>query len=494
MLSNSGFRLFAVGCPLVLSLLGGETESMKLDKEKIFRVGYPLGVLRKEQTLLDPANLSTTFEYYLLENLAVGLVRDSKSSPSGFDGMLAESWIQPEPSKWELKLRADLKWSDGSAISGEEIVTHIKTVSSAESRHLVVLKTLSSATYDSKSRVLRLIFKQPVGRSVLQELSLSDAVLLHPTNRTKGWAITSGPYTVEGYDSDAGRLILSANRFSPLIQADSPRRIELIRTRSGEKRDFKSDGFNLVAVSFPAFQDASQSLVKMAPKVARGVPATIFFFEFCGPENGTIRREFSFIIQKAFKSVNLSAPASHEDQLIPLGYAGRLASYSQKKQKIQQLMGKTLKINLHPAFRERGDILEKMKATGEKHGVHFEFVFSPLGEEPKGAGLFAKLYLFRGNQKDALGSWSFLFSENGPLGLFRKEVEQIIQQAGTAASEDEREQILGKLHRRALDEAYAVPFMIEPLQLAVSEDVDLSNFNPYDMRYRFYDIRWKSRE
>ena len=58
-------------------------------------------------------------------------------------------------------------------------------------------------------------------------------------------------------------------------------------------------------------------------------------------------------------------------------------------------------------------------------------------------------------------------------------------------TKEARETSLGDLHRHVLSEAYAIPLFIESNQIAASNRIDLTHLNQFDMRLRFYEVKWK---
>src|SRR5690349_8556483 len=81
---------------------------------------FPLVYLTHSDRIIDPSDLKTDVEYYLLENLAVGLLRDSMDGSSGYGPALATAWRQASERRWEFDLRKDNRWSDGKPILGTE--------------------------------------------------------------------------------------------------------------------------------------------------------------------------------------------------------------------------------------------------------------------------------------------------------------------------------------------------------------------------------------
>jgi MarR-like DNA-binding transcriptional regulator SgrR of sgrS sRNA len=201
----------------------GETTSVDPSSDRReLNVIFPLRVLRPDSKLLNPQNTETTYEYYLLENLGAGLVRDEVDSANGYRGLIAESWVQVDPRTWVFTIRKDFRWSDGSTLTGEQLVAHFEELKRRRGRHLVNLARLAKAQFDRSKRALTLRFSQKTNESVLHELSLADAGVIHPRG---DWTITSGPYVVKEYRPKERVLRLVANTYSPLLPETAPRTI-----------------------------------------------------------------------------------------------------------------------------------------------------------------------------------------------------------------------------------------------------------------------------
>src|SRR5690606_23548611 len=108
----------------------------------------------------------------------------------------------------------------------------------------------------------------------------------------------------------------------------------------------------------------------------------------------------------------------------------------------------------------------------------------------EGENVFASVASFLGNQRDPLSSWRFLYGEQGPLHPFYFEVSQLFEEIMKSKGLRRRDLLL-ELHRKTLEEAYAVPFVAERDAMLASHRVDLSDLNPFDMRLRFFEMKWK---
>jgi len=148
---------------------------------------YQLDRLAQVKTIVDPTKTDTIAEFYLLENLAIGLVRDDIRELSGYRGALARSWKQTDTVTWVFKLREDLRWSDGSPIGLEYIRDYYQNLSRKETRHLVGMRRLKEALLNKSTGELTFHFDGKTNDSIIHELSLADATLLHPTNLEGDW-------------------------------------------------------------------------------------------------------------------------------------------------------------------------------------------------------------------------------------------------------------------------------------------------------------------
>lgn len=463
-----------------------------MTQNKTLRVGYPLFALRQDQRILDPDNTELIYHYYLLENLALGLVRDSSQSPSGYAPGLAQSWEHPSPMRWIFHLHPDLAWSDGNPIEPLVIAAHIERLAKNKHRHIVYLKGLKSATV--RNREIVLDFHSPTNEGLIHELGLADAALLHPDNLTKGWGITSGPFTVEAYEPGR-RLVLRKNKRhrEPIDYPDSVELVPFTMDTIGEF--FDSVDIDLLKVPVPSFRGANPKILANAPQILRGYPTWIYYFYFNTKKpmwlDGRARREFMSEVDLALKGFSY-ADLKRETQLIPEGYSGRLGGPMVPEEASSTLLkDRRLRINMLPSFSDGAPIREALLSGFARAGVSLEIGYASGPKNSKDEA-DVQMSQFTGNQHDAMGSWQFMFSaSHGDLAHFRPEVEGVFRQIMAADTDERREAGLRTMHSQVLKEAYAVPLFIEPGIIAASKRVDLSRLNPFDMRLRFYEVQWK---
>ncbi|MDX6769068.1 MAG: ABC transporter substrate-binding protein [Elusimicrobiota bacterium] len=464
----------------------------RMKAPNVLRVGYPFAVLRQDQKLLDPDNTEFAYQYYLLENLAIGLVRDSSQSPSGYGPGLAESWERLSPTRWAFHLRPALTWSDGTPIKPADLAAHVESLSREKRRHVVYLKKLRRATVEDRSLILE--FSVPVNDGLIHELSLADAALLHPDNRAKDWRVTSGAFSVDSYEPGK-RLVLRRNAHFP-GESGYPERVELVNFTMDTIGDFfDSVDVDLLKLPIPVFRSPIPKLLSRAPQVSRGYPTWIYYLYFNSKKalwrEARARREFALIVQRSLDGFAYSSLA-RECQLIPKGYSGRLDNdCTPKAIETADLARQRVKINLLPAFTDAAPVLDALKTGFGKAGVALDIGYARDLDASKDDA-DAQMSQFAGNQHDAMGSWQFMFSpDQGDLRYFRKEVKPLFDRIIAAEEKAKRETEIRALHEHVLEETYAVPLFIESDQIAASKRVDLSRLNPFDMRLRFYEVSWK---
>lgn len=457
----------------------------------VLRVGFPLSLLRQDAQLLDPANTDSVYQYYLLENLAVGLVRDSSQASSGYEPGLAESWERTAPNCWVFRLRPGLSWSDGSPIEPAEIAAFVEGLSRGEHRHIVYLKKLTRATHSDGT--LTLEFSEPVNDGLIHELSLADTALLRHDTISGGWRAVSGPYAVEDYQPGK-RLLLKKN---PHFQGRTgfPAHVELVGFTMDTIADlFTSNRIDLLKIPAPVFRAANRKVLASAPQVMKGYPTWIYYFYFNPRKDlwrdAKAREAFALLAQHALGDSTLFNLV-RDHQLIPDGYSGHLDTAQETLWRpSDRLKGLKLKVNLLPSFAEADSLRDALRATFKMSGVSIEFG-SAWNLEP-GDDADVQLTQFAGNQRDAMGSWQFMFSsDHGDLAAFRKDAEPFFKRIMEADGKDGREAVLRELHAHVLRNAYAVPLFIEADMMAAGKRVDLSRLNPFDMRLRFDDVQWK---
>ena len=478
---------------IVLVPIGGKILTESFPRQMVtLRVKYSLSALKASNDLFDPTDHESIYTYYLAENLGVGLVRDEPSSPVGYSPMIAETWKWDGDKEWQFKIRKSLKWSDGSPIMVSEIVEHLRDLGSGTHRHLSAMRSMDKINVVDE-RTIVLTFRNKMSEILLHELSLADAVLYKKDSIGRPiWNVTSGPYFVSGYKSNEN-LVLEANTNSVIYNKYSPQRVEMIPLVSN-KGTLSLGESDVATVPSPIFSESSQQLIESAPKIKQGAASSIYFFGFneSHPLTRSLkgRQELRNLLQSAFASLSLPQGLSFESQMIPKAYDGRLEHAEELKSnfKVEKLAGKTVTLVVTKSFRNLGSAaIDKLNETFKKNNVKLDLkemgYFEP---NPKNDHL-ARLVIFSGNQSDASGSWNFHLVKGGALMPF---IEEIKSKFFKDPENKNSKKVYLELHKHVLDNAYLIPFLAEQTYTVHSERVNLDRWNPFDMRMRFYEVRW----
>ncbi len=439
---------------------------------KEFHAISPLNFFSGEKFLLDPHNLNFIPEYYLLENLSSGLICSGKNK---YIPSLADSWDQVSNTEWIFKIRKNICWSDGSPISPEQILFHFNELKHKKYRHILILKNLDHIDWDAKKNHLYFKFKSLVNESLLRELCLAEAGILNTQNLKDDWATTSGAYFVESKNKD--QLVLKTNDYF----------LFKIQIKKINIHPSPFPNFDVRKRPVYAFRAVIEKLAETA-KTIRSKAAYIYYFSFNAKHSAIVdkqkRKALARFMYEAFHEFKYKDILTSNHQMIPNEYVGHLDVDPTFKTPLQSLQKEELILELNEYLTTV--LPEVFETCAKKHKINLKLLFK---SEPTQTP-FAIFGNFLGNQKDPLSSWQYLYGEGGPLHFFYPEVKDLFEQIISAEGET-RNQLLLDLHRKTLEEAYVVPFLAEYDAILASDRVDLSNINPYDMRLRFFEMKWK---
>lgn len=462
--------------------------------EEEITVVFPFVVLGRNGNLVDPANTQTTFEYYLLENIAVGLVRDSLSSQFGYEPVLAKRWVQTDSHTFSFVIKDEIKWSDGKTILLSEIIDNLNRIKSSNSRHLRYLRLLKKIDQNLANNTITLVFSTEVDKEVIHELSLADAVILHKKNLEGDWNITSGPYFVKECDLEIEKFVLQKNKYSQLTSNDGIEFIKFIdlNNLSHLENGFRGVKFDLLYYPSPTFHPLLKALSHEESKIVYGEPTIIHYFLFNKRHalyaNMAARKEFQFLVSRAlhgFRWENIE----HYSQLVPIGFTGRILDYNTVDElDIKVLRCKEIVISLDPAFKQYSSIVEdKLVKKFKEHGVGLSLEYrNDYSPKSDNQNLFASAKPFQGNQINPNSSFRFLLSSTDVnLEILDKSLVEVLfghVKAGTSAE---------LIHKKILDSAVIIPFARERPKILIANDLNYSDWNKFDMRMRLYQLRRK---
>lgn len=467
--------------------------------EPALKILFPVSLLKEGVELLDPDNTETIWEYYLLENISCGLVRDSKFSATGYDGCLADRFYQENSKTWVFHI-PERKWSDGTVITSNEIIGWIESLRTGSKRHIKYLSSSEKITFSETERVLKIHFPFEMDTTILHELSLADSGLFPANYKTAGWSKTVGPYFVESWNFADSALALSANKYSPLFNNEMPKKAILTKLKDPASRNqiFKTIHFDVVPIVASANLKNTKMVLPNAPQVWSSHPMDISFFYFNYNNEKTHsdsrRQLFAMAVEELrgyiTSLIDADSPFLPEDQMIPKGFSGRLDSTPRLSNPSKTNNTINIKLLLGTRFKEMPKLTEKMKSVFLNYGFNIDFEYADRSSFKSDE--FAGIYSFLGNQQDASGSWSFLAGPpHGPLSSWSKEFQKDYDQVFNIADLKNRQKHIQSFHEVILNKYIAVPFMVGTQRYLLSESIDASNWNQFDSRIRIYDIRRK---
>jgi hypothetical protein len=473
-----GFALFILGIKM----------HSDIAKYKI-EVLFPLRLLKSDPTVLDPNNLETTPEYYLLENIAVGLLRDSSLAPSGYEGEIAKSWSRPNRNEWRFKIRENLKYSDGSNVRIKEIVEALERRAKSNARHLKILPSVKKITFTEVPGEISMIFPTEIGEGLLSELALADAAIITKQTVDSGWRKTIAPYAIKTYFYGK-RLLLERNDYFFRRYKKAPLFVDLKFSDDEETRLswFKKKQIDLFDASAFTFKKRNTLIEKLGYESIYNQPNVIHFF-VANPNNSSAKANpnlLGFLFDEFDSSIfGEKKGFARYRQLIPPGYSGEIPDLKPLTA-TRPPRAITGKIALFKDFQEWPEIKRGIESTAKRLGWKIKVIyfdrFSPFEMSDD---VIARSYVFKGNQKDAKGSWSFLFhAEHGPLSPYRSKSKYFVE--GKTTVKD-----LIKLHREVLKKGWATPFLIESPMIFYTSRLSLKKWNPFDLRLRFYEVEEK---
>lgn len=453
---------------------------------KVIDVSYPFRLLRSENNLVNPRDTATVYEYYLLENLSLGLLQEDLSAPGGFRPGLATRWFQDTKNSWVFELKRDLRWSNGQPITVHDILDHFGSLVKEPSLHLVHLKSVVKITGDGDNKI-RFQFVGPVGGAFLRELTIADANLVHPNNLLGDWSVVSGPFFVESKTSNL--IVLRRNHYYPATIIDYPETVNLKRI-DDEDQLFSNEMIDLAPVSIYPFNKKWEGVLARAPKQVVGPANTLFLFSFLSPnykQEKDLRSEFTFLAQTAMKRLANPQSIIADFQFAAVESQDHLDTVPvQENIRINLLRGRTLKIAI-PVDPERiGIVLNSLKEVFGSESVQLEFIVKPVGEETGWEKIFANLSVYKVDQKDPLSNWSFYM--NYYFKSYPDEFKSLFSKVRNSPDKMSESEILQELNLYAIKNFIAVPLFWTRTRMVHSDRIHLNRWNTFDLSMRFYEI------
>ncbi len=458
-------------------------------------VAFPFRLLKSDSLMLDPFNTEYALQYYLLENISSGLIRDNVHFPGGYEPVVAKKWEKLNSQKWLFIIDENSKWSDGNPITCEDVRWNLQKIKDSPTRHASILKNLETIECDQSNSKVVLNFSVPANESLLHELSLADSGIKHKSNLMEGWKVTSGPYFVTEYSSEKRILKLQANKFSSLITDKSPKSV--VFHHIGKEVDFgeifTKSKLDLFLINGELFINKVKPLEQAAPMMLSSAPNCIHYLYFNSKNkdsnNFKIREYFAHSFNEVLSQLSSPKYLTRIKSLIPPGYVGAIKSDINfaNNEAPKELLKSKFKILVGKEYTDISDYLNQIKdKLDSQFNLKIEYIFANESDDDD---CFGRIQSFVGNQRDPLGSWNFLYgSENGKLAMFKDNVSSLLEKVGSIDNEEQKRQILEEIHFKTLKNVYAIPLWITQSATFYSKRVNLTKWNTFDMRLRIYDV------
>ncbi|RQW81012.1 MAG: ABC transporter substrate-binding protein [Methanothrix sp.] len=184
---------------LILGLGAGKSESNTLVVGEMFDI---------TTNDLDPVeDGSVLAEKALVTEELVGVNPDLSLKPS-----LAESWTQKNDKTWEIKLRDDVYFHDGSKLTANDVKLSLERANKQNSKVASLLKMQSIEVVDPTTLVIKTSEVNPILPAVLHYPS--TAIISQKSLNDKGELVTpigTGPFKIDGFDPQTHILTVAKN-------------------------------------------------------------------------------------------------------------------------------------------------------------------------------------------------------------------------------------------------------------------------------------------
>lgn len=461
---------------------------MTVNNKKKLNVYFPTVLLNKEK-FVDPSNLEYIYEYYLLENLAVNLVKDQKDYYFEYAPQLASSWELID-NKFILKINDIFSWSDGTKISLNDIQKSLKNSIASNSRHLVLLNKVESILINEDQNQIELVFNfRPDVLGLLHELSLADSSIVSIENLRGNWSVTSGAYFLLNNNLDNNNFELKKNEYYK-SRIDYPENVYAIFINGRENISKLNSKFNLdlVYLGGQSYKESYDVMSKDYSIIEESYPASIHMFlanlDNRKTQNEKLLKEVSQFLKESIENKKYHKTLINENQLIPKGYLGRLDNFKSKKALFETIREETILVELDETLRDLPAFKRDLESNAKKMNFKLEFKYSDEIDENNKKEIFYHFYSFKGNMKDPIGSFSFL------LKRFKNNNDLVnrLNQISMESNEVNRRKQLEKFHHELLVKGIVLPLYRSPTLVLLKENINISNWNRFDMRMRFFEI------
>lgn len=435
-----------------------------------------------KKVIPDPAKIETTGDWYFLDHISSGLVAYDHEK-NVFSPNIAEKWDIAQNNKHIFKLRKDLKFSDGSPITPEDVEWSIKRLLiKRTSTHLPLwsyiqgcenLKSINDACSGlniNEHGDLEIILKTKSESFFLQMASPETGIWsktdIDPTSLSIKPTKFSGPYKIKSQLENG--FVIERNEQSLISQKflNSPKQIELFSLPIGGAEKLLQDKkIDLVLRSHNPF---GEKQVNSHVKVHKTAPSTIIYFHSVHNNKSVQLIGQDFIKALWSKNADEAIPA---DTFLPFA-----AAYSIKRNDfltaLPEQSQKTIRIGKPWTFYS-DNFIKLLTTTASEVGINLEMI-----------ELSPKEWSEAFEDKEAYKKFDFILapyvaSDRYPAVQLRfitgqmKTPEIDLKEAETPDLTPEKIEVLKKYQTWLLKSQSAVPLFFTRMQIFHGAEIDL---------------------
>lgn len=448
----------------------------------------------------DPANIKNTGQWYVLGHISSGLSQFDHID-GRFKSLLADYEVYSS-GVHSFTLKDNARFSDGSLITSQDVVTSIKRLLIRKtSTHFPLwdylencenLKTLEDECSGLKAvsqKRIDIRLKKDAESFLLQMSSPETGIWFAGDVDAKTLDIKptkySGPYLVEKIDEKGFQLV--RNDVNPISKSfpQSPKAIQ-IKTMAADKvmAELEGGGVELVIRSHNPYD--SISLEKMGVDLFRSAPATLIYLHGTGKlSKRLVPREY---LQKLWDD-NTDKGIVAADNFLPFdpGLSLTRAEFLKELPLASELKDLSLKVGVPWTYLSKG-FYEFLSKAGKESGFNIEIVelsrdewFSALekGDSPKSVDFVLGIYAA---------------SERYPAVQLRYITGDVrgpkidLTQAETPELSPEKKELLRDYQKVLLKEQYAVPLFLACHQIMYKKNLNVGDQPPSDAEVELWRI------
>ena len=451
---------------------------------------------------VDPISIETAGDWNLLQNLYSTLVEMSSSNT--VNPALAEKWEQnAEGTRWIFYLKEHLQWSDGSDMTGSQIVQSLQR-SLKKTAHTSLATFVSSITAQKTNQIVFEMKKTPL--NFLTLLSFIDLGITHPkAYRYKkfSWdAPSSGAFQISTFNSNKIELKENTHHWEKNQKKIST---ATLYRASGSHEDIGSllnDNFDASQLSPGVIENESDILaLKNKYDIFVGNPDFLFCLNFSkkrtkqGKLPLILRQSLFYKIYNGFWNGNKSSiykatglrPKRSMGSLTEEEFEtdfNALASNSNNKKV------KKIDLLIREKFKNRGIVRKLIKSLGE------------FGIETNQIILSGKKY----DKAEKLGEYDLVVnflgaSEADPDTVWRiyndsEFAESVVSgeelnKAQSESNKKKREKLYKEFESKAIRKALFIPLRYETTYIVTSKQVQLDYSLAVDWGLQLYKLKFR---